>query len=78
MDPEECADRKCKFMRSMSFQPGISHDRSEHAPHCLYVDPSLTATDMYESYKKACEKRGVKEKSASTGIMEFLGITVIS
>ena len=36
------------------YQPGISHYRRSHAPHRLYVDPSLTVKDMYNSYKTAC------------------------
>ena len=30
-----------------SFNPGISHYRRKHAPHRLYLDPSLTIQDMF-------------------------------
>ena len=53
----------------LTFQPGISHYRREHAPHCLYVDSSLTIHDMYESYIKACQKKGESLK-VSVPILE--------
>ena len=49
-----------------SYQPGISHYRRPHAPHVLYVDPSLTTTSMYDSYVKACKAAGKSVKSYSS------------
>ena len=49
-----------------TFEPGIAHYRRAHAPHCLYVDPSLTIIDMYEDYKKETVKDGRKTLSMSS------------
>ena len=49
-----------------SFEPGIAHYRRAHAPHCLYLDPSLTITDLYDDYKKTCEKDSRKTLSLSS------------
>ena len=49
-----------------NFEPGISHCRREHAPHRLYVDPSLSICDMYESYKKHCAEKEEKALSLSS------------
>ena len=50
-------DEKIVEEHVLSYEPGISHYRREHAPHRLYVDPSLTISDMYKSYKKQREQR---------------------
>ena len=48
-----------------TFEPSISHYRREHAPRRLYVDPSPSICDMYESYKKHCAEK--EEKTLSLG-----------
>ena len=57
-----------KFMEDHinSYEPGISHYRRKHAPHVLYVDPSLTIIDMYDENKKKCELKDHKVLSLST------------
>ena len=50
----------------LSYEPGISHYRREHAPNVLYVDPSLKKIDMYESYKMKCNESNRKCKSQTT------------
>ena len=49
-----------------TFEPGISHYRREHVPHRLYVDPSLSISDMYESYIKHCGGKAEKALSLSS------------
>ena len=62
------SDKDEKFMEDHinSYEPGISHYRRKHAPHVLYVDPSLTNIDMYDAYKKKCELKDHKVLSLST------------
>ena len=55
----------CRNMSTL-FEPGISHHRREHAPHRLYVDPSLSLCDVYESYKKHCAEKDEKALSLSS------------
>ena len=60
------ADDKLMEDHIQMYEPGISHYRREHAPHVLYVDPSLTVVDMYASYVEYAKKRGMKPSSDST------------
>jgi len=49
----------------LSYEPGISHYRRGHAPHCLYVDPSLTISDMFQAYQKACREENRQDRCIS-------------
>ena len=62
------SDKDEKFMEDHinSYEPGISHYCRKHAPHVLYVDPSLTIIDMCDAYKKKCELKDHKVLSLST------------
>ena len=62
------SDKDEKFMEDHinSYEPGISHYRRKHAPHVLYVDPSLTIIDMYDACKNKCELKDHKVLSLST------------
>ena len=59
-------DHEAMVKHIESYEPGISHYRREHAPYCLYVDPSLSIVDMYGSYTKLCVEKGVKVLSSSS------------
>ena len=62
------SDKNEKFMEDHinSYEPDISHYYRKHAPHVLYVDPSLTIIDMCDAYKKKCELKDHKVLSLST------------
>ena len=46
-----------------SFNPGISHYRRKHAPHRLYLDPSLTIQDMFRDYKNKTTSHPVSQST---------------
>ena len=64
----QVSDKDEKFMEdhTNSYEPGISHYHCKRAPHVLYIDPSLTITDMYDAYKKKCGLEDHKVLSLST------------
>ena len=45
-----------EFIITSKYHPGISHYRREHAPHRLYVDPSVRIFSIYETSKQECAK----------------------
>ena len=64
-------DRREEVTKAIQhFEPHISHYRREHAPHRLYVDPSVTIDKMYEHYKTMCSSNPVS-KSSFTHVLSF-------
>ena len=59
-----------------TFEPGISHYKREHAPHRLYVHPSLSICDMYASYKKHCAEKEEKALSLSSYIRKIKSMNI--
>ena len=48
------------------YYAGISHYRRPHAPHRLYVDPSLSIAELYNAYEIKCKSASRKCLSRST------------
>ena len=67
-DYHSIADDERKFIEDHinAFEPGISHYRRSHAPHRIYIDPSLSIAELYRSYKSKCQVENRKCSSLST------------